>query len=97
MTQALVLNATYEPLCVVPSRRAVMLILDEKAELLHTTERMFRAERMAVAEPSVVRLSYFVKVSRLPRPGCRSTAEPCSLATVTAVSTAGPRRRTSTT
>ena len=47
MTQALVLNATYEPLCVVPSRRALMLILDEKAELLHATERLFRAERLA--------------------------------------------------
>src|SRR3984957_9906675 len=62
MTQALVLNATYEPLCVVPSRRAVMLILDDKAELVHSTERMFRAERIALAEPSVVRLSYYVKV-----------------------------------
>ena len=62
MTQALVLNATYEPLCVVPSRRALMLILDEKAELVHSTERMFRAERVALAEPSVVRLSYYVKV-----------------------------------
>jgi 5-methylcytosine-specific restriction endonuclease McrA len=62
MTQALVLNATYEPLCVVPSRRAVMLVLDEKAELLHATERLFHAERIALAEPSVVRLSYYVKV-----------------------------------
>jgi 5-methylcytosine-specific restriction endonuclease McrA len=39
-----------------------MLILDEKAELVHSTERMFRAERVALAEPSVVRLSYYVKV-----------------------------------
>ena len=62
MTQALVLNATYEPLCVVPSRRALMLILADKAELLHATERVFRAERLALAEPSVVRLCYFVKV-----------------------------------
>jgi 5-methylcytosine-specific restriction endonuclease McrA len=62
MTQSLVLNATYEPLCVVASKRALMLILDEKAELLHATERMFRAERLALAEPSVVRLCYYVKV-----------------------------------
>jgi 5-methylcytosine-specific restriction endonuclease McrA len=62
MTQALVLNATYEPLCVVPSRRALMLIIDEKAELLHATERLFRAERLSMAEPSVIRLSYYVKV-----------------------------------
>jgi 5-methylcytosine-specific restriction endonuclease McrA len=62
MTQSLVLNATYEPLCVVPSRRALMLVLDAKAELLHATEHLFRAERVALAEPSVVRLCYFVKV-----------------------------------
>lgn len=62
MTQALVLNATYEPLCVVPTRRALTLLLDDKAELLHRTERLFRSERLTVAEPSVVRLRYYVKV-----------------------------------
>ena len=35
MTKALVLNATYEPLCVVPVRRAVILVLKDKAEILH--------------------------------------------------------------
>jgi 5-methylcytosine-specific restriction endonuclease McrA len=62
MTQALVLNATFEPLCVVPSRRALMLLLDEKAELLHPTDRVFRSERVTLAEPSVVRLRHYVKV-----------------------------------
>lgn len=62
MTQSLVLNATYEPLCVVSSRRALTLILDEKAELLHSTERLFRSARLAFAEPSVVRLWHYVKV-----------------------------------
>lgn len=62
MTQSLVLNATYEPLCVVPSRRALMLLLDEKAELLHPTDRVFRSERVTLAEPSVVRLRHYVKV-----------------------------------
>jgi 5-methylcytosine-specific restriction endonuclease McrA len=62
MMQALVLNATYEPLCVVPARRALMLTLDSKAEMLHSTERVFRSERAVFAEPSVVRLVHFVKV-----------------------------------
>ncbi len=62
MTQALVLNATYEPICVVSSRRALMLVLDEKAELLHATEGMFRAARAAFAEPSVVRLWHYVRI-----------------------------------
>jgi 5-methylcytosine-specific restriction endonuclease McrA len=62
VTQALVLNATYEPLCVVTGRRALILLLDDKAELLHATERVFRSERAAFPEPSVVRLRHFVKV-----------------------------------
>jgi 5-methylcytosine-specific restriction endonuclease McrA len=57
-----VLNATYEPLCVVPSRRALMLLLDHKAELLHRSEGVFRSERISLPEPSVVRLVHYVKV-----------------------------------
>ena len=62
MSRALILNATYEPLCAVPSRRALVLVLAAKAELLHSTGVEFRSERVSVAEPSVVRLTYFVKV-----------------------------------
>jgi 5-methylcytosine-specific restriction endonuclease McrA len=62
MSQSLVLNATFEPLCVVSSRRALLLVLDRKAEPLASTDRVFRAERVTVPEPSVVRLGYFVRV-----------------------------------
>src|SRR3954451_8380263 len=62
MSRALILNASFEPLCVVSTRRALMLVLDEKAELLHGTGRHFHAERVAIPEPSVVRLAYYVKV-----------------------------------
>jgi 5-methylcytosine-specific restriction endonuclease McrA len=62
VTRALVLNATFEPLSIVPSRRALMLWLDEKAELIHSTERYFRAARVAFPEPSVVRLARYVRV-----------------------------------
>ncbi len=62
MSRALVLNATYEPLCVVSSRRALLLLIDGKAELLSSAEGRFRSVRANWAEPSVVRLSYFVKV-----------------------------------
>ncbi|HZD65682.1 MAG TPA: HNH endonuclease [Acidimicrobiales bacterium] len=62
MSRALVLNASYEALCVVPSRRALTLVLADKAESLHTTEARFRSERMSFAEPSVVRLTYYVRV-----------------------------------
>ncbi len=62
MSRALVLNATYEPLCVVSTRRALLLVLDDKAELIHDTGLSFHSERMVIPEPSVVRLSYYVKV-----------------------------------
>jgi 5-methylcytosine-specific restriction endonuclease McrA len=59
---ALVLNATYEPLCVVPSRRAVVLVLDHKADVLQDTGAELHSERLTVAVPSVIRLRHFVKV-----------------------------------
>jgi 5-methylcytosine-specific restriction endonuclease McrA len=62
VSRSLVLNASYEPLCVVSTRRALMLVLDDKAELVTATDRFFHSERAAYPEPSVVRLSYFVKV-----------------------------------
>jgi 5-methylcytosine-specific restriction endonuclease McrA len=62
VTRSLVLNATWEPLCVVASRRALVLVLAERAEMLHPSERVFHAARISVPEPSVVRLCRFVKV-----------------------------------
>jgi 5-methylcytosine-specific restriction endonuclease McrA len=62
MSRALVLNATYEPLCVVSSRRALLLMLDEKAELVAATEREFHSERSTWPEPSIVRLSHYVRI-----------------------------------
>ena len=40
------------------------LVLDDKVEMVHTTGRAFRSERLAVAVPSVVRLCRFVSVPR---------------------------------
>ncbi|MFL6241532.1 MAG: hypothetical protein ACJ73V_00725 [Acidimicrobiia bacterium] len=34
MGRALLLNASFEPLCVVPMRRAVVLVLKDKAEII---------------------------------------------------------------
>ena len=62
MSRSLVLNATYEPLSVVASRRALVLVLAERAELVHPSERYFHSERVTVPEPSVVRLCRYVKV-----------------------------------
>ena len=45
-----------------PVRRALVLALKGKAEVLHTNGHMFRSETIEMAAPSVVRLNYFVKV-----------------------------------
>jgi 5-methylcytosine-specific restriction endonuclease McrA len=60
--KALVLNASYQPLCVVPIRRALVLALKGKADVLHTNGQVFRSELIEMRAPSVVRLNYFVKV-----------------------------------
>ncbi len=62
MAKALVLNATYQPLCVVPVRRALVLALKGKAEVVHSNGVVFHSERLEIPAPSVVRLKYFVKV-----------------------------------
>ncbi|MFN0092312.1 MAG: HNH endonuclease [Acidimicrobiales bacterium] len=62
MGRTLVLNATYEPLGVVASRRALILVLAEKAELVHESGLLMHSERLVFSLPSVIRLRYFVKV-----------------------------------
>jgi 5-methylcytosine-specific restriction endonuclease McrA len=62
MSGALVLNATYEPLCVVPLRRAVVLVLAEKAVVVEAGDGLMRSARTAIPVPTVVRLSRYVRV-----------------------------------
>ena len=58
----LLLNATYEPLCVVSSRRAIVLVLAEKAESVDSAAEVVHAETVSLAVPIVVRLTRFVRV-----------------------------------
>ena len=74
MSRALVLNATYEPLCVVATRRALVLVLSGKAELVASTGRSFHSERSSFPEPSVARLAYYVKVPYQARIGLNRRA-----------------------
>jgi 5-methylcytosine-specific restriction endonuclease McrA len=61
----LALNASFEPLTIVPARRAVRLVLDGKAEILEVDgERAFRSERNEIPLPLVIRLVRFVHVPR---------------------------------
>ena len=43
-------------------RRALVLALKGKAEVVHANGHVYRSESLEIAAPSVVRLNYFVKV-----------------------------------
>ena len=58
----LLLNATFEPLCVVSSRRAIVLVLAEKAEPVDSAADVVHAETISLAVPVVVRLTRYVRV-----------------------------------
>ena len=62
MARALVLNASYEPLSVVSERRALILVLTEKANIVVARDEIWHSESLAVELPSVVRLTRYVKV-----------------------------------
>jgi len=58
----LLLNATYEPLCVVSSRRAIVLVIARKAEPVDVSDVLCHAEVFALPVPVVVRLTRYVRV-----------------------------------
>jgi 5-methylcytosine-specific restriction endonuclease McrA len=62
--RVLVLNATYEPLHVCSVRRATVLILKAKAEMLEHGDRALHSERLALDRPVVIRLVSYVRVPR---------------------------------
>lgn len=62
MGRALVLNTSHQPLAVVTARRAVVLVLKDKAEVLASDGQVFRSEHVSMDAPSVLRLRRFVRV-----------------------------------
>ena len=62
MPHSLVLNASYEPLCVVPQRRAVVLVLNQKAITLEESGAPLHAAAFELPAPSVVKLTRYVRV-----------------------------------
>jgi 5-methylcytosine-specific restriction endonuclease McrA len=62
MGRALVLNTSHQPLAVVTARRAVVLVLKEKAEVLASDGQVFHSEHVSMDAPSVLRLRRFVRV-----------------------------------
>jgi len=58
--RALLLDVGYRPLSIVSVRRAVLLLVSEKADVLHEGEHSVRSERIRINAPSVIRLRYQV-------------------------------------
>jgi 5-methylcytosine-specific restriction endonuclease McrA len=63
-SRVLVLNSSYEPLNVCTVKRAVVLVLKEKAEMLETGSRQLRSESVTLPHPLVIRLVTYVRVPR---------------------------------
>ena len=58
----LVLNASYEPLNVVTERRAIVLLIKDKAQLVEAREGRVRAESFSIPRPTVIRLVAYVRI-----------------------------------
>ena len=62
--RVLVLNASYEPINVCTVRRAAVLILKNRAEILEEGDWALRAENFTLARPVVIRLLTYVRIPR---------------------------------
>lgn len=63
-TQVLVLNATYEPIHVCGVKRAVVLLLKEKADVVESGSGELHAERTSLPRPAIIRLRTYAPVPR---------------------------------
>ncbi len=66
----LVLNASYEPLQLISARRAVLLLLQEKAEVVEAAQQRLRAQGFSLALPVVIRLVRYIRIPRRMRLPC---------------------------
>lgn len=74
--QCLVLNASYEPMTKpISYKAATRLILQGKADLVEATEdgKAFKAEKVEMPKPAVIRLRRMIKVPRNLRKGVTNT------------------------
>ena len=69
--RVLLLNSTYEPLTALPMRRAIVMLLCGKAEVVHDDPGgpIIHSATRSIAVPSVIRLRVFVRVPYRARTG----------------------------
>lgn len=61
MQSVLVLSASFQPLSIVPAKRAIQLMQEDKATALELSERVFRSTNHNIQIPYVILLNYMVK------------------------------------
>ncbi len=59
--RTLVLNVTYQPLSITTVRRALLLVLAGKADVIHARPGSIRSPRLTMSVPSIVRLRYHAR------------------------------------
>src|SRR5437764_7556109 len=62
--RVLVLNATYEPINVCTVKRAVVLLLKDKAEVIEHSAWALRSATTSIQRPTVIRLVTYVRIPR---------------------------------
>jgi 5-methylcytosine-specific restriction endonuclease McrA len=62
--RVLVLNATFEPINVCSVRRATVLVLKSRAEILERSDRFLHSESITMPRPVVIRLTTYVRIPR---------------------------------
>lgn len=60
--RTLLLNAGYTPLCVISWRRAIVLVMEGKADVVADSDDYVRSPSVTMPAPAVIRLRQFVKV-----------------------------------
>lgn len=61
---ALVLNASYEPLVIVPWQRAIQLLFQGKVEVIEESDREVHSVRVTIRIPAVLRLLKYIPTKR---------------------------------
>lgn len=58
----LLLNASYDPLRVITLKRAIVLVMQDKADIIESGDGVIRSQYLSIRTPSVIKLKYFVKI-----------------------------------
>lgn len=64
MDSTLVLNATYEPLQIVPWQKALRMLFQDKVEVVAEYDRQVHSVTLTIRLPAVLRLLHYVNVKR---------------------------------